>query len=235
MSEPSEQQPPERVWVSALVVLSENLEDWHAHLSTRQFESTDVEYARVPAPASEPAGVVLIDREEAVKVICFMCADPSRYTPSEYIEAQETVCHRHITPANDVFHNRVAAPCRAIAMRALPAYLRPSASEPDSIEVPQTCVKCGHDERFSKHTPMTGCAFIVNQETMQMCRHACVFPARAGEGDAIDRGAARIAIDGLKVKIGSSGSRGYLERVTFNDALEQALLAIEGLTNQKSG
>lgn len=106
------------------------------------------------------------------------------------------------------------------------------ASEPDSI-VPQTCAECGHEAGWLGSSTKTCQKPLVDRfPGIQICGCHCVFLARAGEGEAIDRGAARIAIDSLKVKIGSSGSRGYLERVTFNDALEQALLAIEGLTNQ---
>lgn len=59
--------------------------------------------------------------EAAAKVVCHMCADPERYTPPEFIPAQDAVCHRHasIERVDPMFRGRVAAECKGAAIRAL--------------------------------------------------------------------------------------------------------------------
>jgi len=65
-----------------------------------------------------------------------------------------------------------------------------------------------------------------------ICEHhaARVHPSSESDADElISRGAARIAIDNLKIVIGSHNAAGYEERCAHNEGVEKALEVVEGL------
>ena len=88
MSNQPEPEAPERIWLSRLILLSDDLANWHAHVTTKQLEQSEVEYIRADLARRVTPPVALT---------CVLC-DHSGETDSEgtcFAGAEDDPCYCH--------------------------------------------------------------------------------------------------------------------------------------------